>query len=191
MSDTDRRGFLRGGLRAALLGTGGLLLPMQGRTLLSFPNAAGLPDIPVIAQPFIPSPELLELRRIVMAQVAARRIELPRGHPGRHGGPGHPFYELAMEYDASSSVRSSLTIGSATRRKRAQTLSPRVGSFLRCWRTVRPLETPTARSERSGRASERKCSLSVPDIMLEQLATAHAFSRIFRQDSEIRAERLD
>src|ERR1700682_1243424 len=64
MSDTDGRGFLRGGLKAALLGTGGVLLPMEGRSLFSFPNIAALPDIPVIAGGFRPSPETLELRRI-------------------------------------------------------------------------------------------------------------------------------
>jgi hypothetical protein len=64
MSDTDRRGFLRGGLKAALLGTGGVLLPMEGRSLFSFPNVAALPDIPVIAKGFTPSAETLELRQI-------------------------------------------------------------------------------------------------------------------------------
>src|SRR5271169_5768187 len=52
----------------------------------------------------------------------------------------------------SSSVRSSLNIGSATKRPRAQTLSPPVGSCLRCWRIARPPETPTARPDLSGRA---------------------------------------
>jgi hypothetical protein len=64
MSDTDRRGFLRGGLKAALLGTGGVLLPMEGRSLFSFPDAAAMPDIPVIAKGFTPSAECLKLREI-------------------------------------------------------------------------------------------------------------------------------
>jgi hypothetical protein len=61
---TDRRAFLRGGLKAALLGAGGVLLPMEGRRLFSFPDVAALPDIPVIAKGFTPSAETIELRRI-------------------------------------------------------------------------------------------------------------------------------
>jgi hypothetical protein len=63
-ADTDRRGFLRGGLKAALIGAGGVLLPMQGRSPFSFPNIAALPDIPVIAKGFAPSAETVDLRRI-------------------------------------------------------------------------------------------------------------------------------
>ena len=64
MSNTDRRSFIRGGLRAAL-GTGGLLLPWQGGGVLALPNLGGAPQVPVTSGPFPVSDETLELRRIV------------------------------------------------------------------------------------------------------------------------------
>jgi hypothetical protein len=48
MSDTDRRALLRGGLKAALAGAGGLLLPWQGG------GAFALPDLGKAA--LVPSP---------------------------------------------------------------------------------------------------------------------------------------
>lgn len=95
MSDSSRRAFLRGGLRASIVTAGGLLLPMRGGNALAFPDVGAVPDIPVMTQPFAPSAELLECRRIVRAQAAVRGF-----HNGRAGGPGHPFYELAQEYAA-------------------------------------------------------------------------------------------
>lgn len=64
MSDTDRRAFLRGGLRAALATGGGLLLPWQGGGALALPDLAETARVPVSLGPLPVIPECLELRRI-------------------------------------------------------------------------------------------------------------------------------
>lgn len=69
MSETDRRGFLRGGLKAALAGTGGLLLPWQGGNAFALPTDLGAAaGLPVRATPFPVSKECLQLRHIVECQ---------------------------------------------------------------------------------------------------------------------------
>lgn len=78
MSETSRRSFLSGGLRAAVVTAGGILLPMRGGSALSFPNAGALPDIPVLAHGFMPSAELMECRRIIARQWESQRLGLGR-----------------------------------------------------------------------------------------------------------------
>lgn len=63
MSNTDRRGFLRGGLRAAL-GTGGLLLPWQGDGALALPDTDQAAKLRVVAASLPVSAECLEMRAI-------------------------------------------------------------------------------------------------------------------------------
>jgi hypothetical protein len=69
MSDTDRRGFLRGGLKAALAGTGGLLLPWQGGNAFALPTDLGAAaELPVRAVPLPISKETVQLREIIERQ---------------------------------------------------------------------------------------------------------------------------
>ena len=68
--DLDRRGFLRGGLKAALAGTRcGLLLPWQGGNAFALPTDLGTAaDLPVRAMPLPVSKECLQLREIIERQ---------------------------------------------------------------------------------------------------------------------------
>ena len=87
MSETSRRGFLSGGLRAAVATAGGVLLPMKVGTALAFPNLDAIPNIPVLARGFGPSAELLELRQIIARQWESQRLGLGReGYPAGHRG---------------------------------------------------------------------------------------------------------
>ena len=87
MSNTDRRSFLSGGLRAAVATAGGVLLPMRGQAF-AFAEPLALPDVPIMAGAFSPSAELLQLRHIIELQRVAGELRidtegLPRGHRGR------------------------------------------------------------------------------------------------------------
>jgi hypothetical protein len=68
MTDTDRRGFLRGGLKAALVGTGGLPLPWQGGGALALPDLGIAAMVPVKSVPLPVSAECLALREIIERQ---------------------------------------------------------------------------------------------------------------------------
>jgi hypothetical protein len=79
----DRRGLLRGGLQAALVGAGGLLLPWKGGGALALPDLAEAARVPVTLAPFPVSAELLELRRL------KRRLVELKAVPTQHALEDH------------------------------------------------------------------------------------------------------
>lgn len=107
MSETSRRAFLRGGLRAAL-GTGGLLLPWQGGGALALPDLAKAALVPVTAGPFPVSAETIELRRILARQYEVHLMQFDGEPYGRRRTPSDHrdrlWRECAEEYKKVASV---------------------------------------------------------------------------------------
>ena len=86
MSNTDRRFFLSGGLRAAVATAGSILLPMRGQAF-AFAEPAALPDVPIVTGAFVPSVELQQLRRIIERQRVAGELRIDaEGMPPTHRG---------------------------------------------------------------------------------------------------------
>ena len=98
MSDTDRRALLRGGLKAALAGAGGLLLPWQGGGAFALPDLSNAALVPVDAVPLPVSAECLALREIIERQ----REYYRRQHRSRSSQP--EWREMAIEYSALAQV---------------------------------------------------------------------------------------
>jgi hypothetical protein len=102
MSETDRRGFLRGGLKAALAGTGGLLLPWQGGNVFALPTDLGAAaELPVRTMPLPVAKETLHLREIIERQRDWYR-ETPADR--RHNIGNREWQALAAEYAAVADV---------------------------------------------------------------------------------------
>jgi hypothetical protein len=102
MTDTDRRGFLRGGLKAALVGTGGLLLPWHGGNAFALPTDLGAAaELPVRTMPLPVSKECLKLRQIIERQREwYRRSAADRGLAVN----SREWRALAAEYAAVANV---------------------------------------------------------------------------------------
>ena len=101
MSETSRRSFLSGGLRAAVATAGGILLPMRGQAF-AFAEPAALPDVPIVTSAFTPSAELLHLRHIIELQRAAGARAKAKPYPGGWRGP--EWVLLQGEYEDLAGV---------------------------------------------------------------------------------------
>lgn len=97
MTNTDRRSFLSGGLRAAVATAGGILLPMRGQAL-AFAEPAALPDVPIVTGAFTASTELLQLRHIIERQRLARELRIDAEGLG-YGHRGREWVRCQEEYE--------------------------------------------------------------------------------------------